>query len=161
MKIWNKMVSKIGFSSICWYFRLNIDIFGHIGKKKFFLRKVTFPRILLFLQIFVWYKYIKRICPKWSNKTLVSSICWYFWIFCQETTFTKWSQNNVIFLEILLFADLWTKTIFKMISKNVLYYAKVDIYGFMDKKWFFGKWCQKTCFTARNLIFKQKKNDFF
>ena len=51
-----------------------------------------------------------------------SSIYWYLRIYRQTTTFLKWFQNNVIFLEMLIFTDSCTKNIsFKMISKKLLY----------------------------------------
>ena len=110
----------------------------------------------------------------WSQKTSFSSIYWYFWIYeqntifkCelkkrpfsrnvdifiygQKTTFSKWSQNNVIFLEILIFTgkktsfqnDLKKRVYSEMLivteiwTKNHFSKKSQDISGYMDVIWF-------------------------
>ena len=58
----------------------------------------------------------------------------YFRICGQKTTFSKWSRNNDIFLEILIISDL------------------------RRKENFFSKLCQKTCFTLKCLKYRFFQN---
>ena len=101
------------------------------------------------------------------------SKCWYFRIHWQKTTFSKWSQNKDIFIEILIFTALWTRNDFLKLSQKTCFY--VDIYGynkrlfqndlkittFSWKYWYLHIFGQKTIFIEI-LIFTDlwTKNDF-
>ena len=79
----------------------------------------------------------------WSQKTSFSSKCWYFRINGQKTTFSKWSQNNVIFLEMLIFFEIWAKNYFLKIMKlgSLGFFLAVFMYWYWLMIWstqFFG-----------------------
>ena len=76
----------------------------------------------------------------------------------------KWSNNNVILIENVIFTDLWTiNDFFNMISKKL----DIDIYRDMDKKLFFKiisrKWSHNTVIFLEILIYTDLwiKNDIF
>ena len=95
----------------------------------------------IFLEILTFNYGQKLFFWKWSQITCFILKCWYFRRYGQKTIFksteinpifSKLSQNNDLFLEMLIFldtfflevfifADLWAKTILlKMISNNVV-----------------------------------------
>ena len=119
-----------------------------------------------------WYFRLYRQKPIFKSDFKITSFftkCWYFWIYWQNTTFSKWSQNNDIFMEMLIFTylwtkndfhwnidiylfDLWTKTFFSKLSQKCVLSRNVNIYKDMDKKRFF-KMISKTSFSSICLYF--------
>ena len=98
LTIWTKNYFFKRYKEKCLFF--DILIFSNISTKNLFLEVISKQRYL-------------------SN-------CWPFRRYGHKTTYSKWSQNNVIFLKmfpwILLFSEVWTKNdFFKVISKNDLF----------------------------------------
>ena len=117
-----KVISKQRYLSKCWCFRR----YAHkMVKKLIFLKKSK--KINIFLDIMIFSNIsTKNLFLKVITKQHYLSKCWSFWRYGHKTTYSKWSQNNVIFLKmfawILLFSEVWTKNdFFKVISKNDLF----------------------------------------
>ena len=77
-----------------------------------------------------------------------------------KSHFSKWSKKkNVIFLEILIFTDLWTKKDFIKWSQYNVPFLEILIYILMFKNRFF-KWWQKRVSTRNVDIYRDMdKND--
>ena len=125
----------------------------------------------------------KRPFRSYLKILVFSSKCWFFWTYGQKQffqrdlkksnfslnfdifedmekkiTFSKWSQNNFIFLEMLIRTDLWTKLF--LISKNVVYseiliFTETCIFAIrsqrtslLSKCWLFRIYGQKTMFRT-------------
>ena len=71
----------------------------------------------------------------------------------QKTILFQWSQNNDIFLEIMIFTDLWAKTIFILKLSPKLYFSKCwticKTALFFSKCWYFWTYGQKQFFSKR------------
>ena len=110
----------------------------------------------------------KNDFSKRSQKNVTFPNCWYLRSYEQKTTFLKWSQNNVIFLKIMKFADLDTKRFFQNDPKNVLFLDKL-ILRIYEQKTIFQNHSIKTWFTpkcwyldnlrTKNFYFLLFKND--
>ena len=80
-------------------------------------------------------------------------------ILAKKTTFSKWSRNNLIFLEILIFLNIWA--IFSKRSKEKslflkFWYLSFKKTFFSSKYWYFRSYEQKTIFKS-----DPKKTSFF
>ena len=132
----SKWSQKMSFSSICCYFGYmskqrflkrtqkrplprNIDIFNGFMNKNEFFKMISILRSLH--QNIDIYGFMDKtvFVFKWPQKTSFSSICCYFRLYGQKTTFTKWSKKkrrffskNSVFFDMLIFLDIWTKNHF-------------------------------------------------
>ena len=72
----------------------------------------------------------KRFFLNNLKKCSFSSKCCYG----QKTIFSTWSQNNVLFLEILIFTNIWTKNDFSKMIWQSACPRNVDIHDDMEQK---------------------------
>ena len=78
----------------------------------------------------------------------------------QKTIFSKWSPENVHFLDMLIISDMWAKSTFSLLSpNNVIFLLDVDIYGFVGKKAVFENDFKITCFILKCCIYWFIKNN--
>ena len=117
------------------------DIYGFKGKKRVLLK--LFQNNVIFLESkrrFFLNDLFRTIFKSDLRKTSFFSKCWYFWTYGGKTTFSKWSQNKEINLEMLIFADLWTKTNLKLFQNNVIFLESLIFLEMWAKndflKWF-------------------------
>ena len=97
-------------------FLRNVDIFENMGKSDFSrdLKITSFSRNVDIFDILAKNNFFKE-----SN----FSRNWYFRRYRQKTIFSKWSQENILFLEMLIFSKIWAKTIYlKWSQENILFF---------------------------------------
>ena len=116
-------------------FSSNFYIYGFMDQKLFFAKK---SKEFLYL----WIYGQKTIFSKWSQKKCFTQNCPYLRLCGQKSIFPNYLKKRtdlkkVIFLEILIFTDLWTKNKFSKLSQKHALPRNVDIYGDMDRKRFF------------------------
>ena len=90
---------------------------GDMNKKRIFKNGIKKRPLSQKVDIFV-YIGKKRIFQSDLKITSYSVKCWYQASYGQKTNFSKWSQNNNLFCEMLILSELLPKNdFFKMISK--------------------------------------------
>ena len=153
----------------------NIDIYELCTKNDIFKIFLEKPRFSRFSQIWkkTFFKVISKKRPFSENVDII-----YVDDIGQKTTFSKWSQNNLIFLEMLTLLVMWSKNcFFKEISRKSLefwyWYFQIDLEKnvwtkndlfkiFFKKTWFFLifgdmgkndflKWYQKNVLFSENV----------
>ena len=143
-----KMLTKNDLMlSKCWYLRrffqndLKITIFSSKYCQKI-ANIMFYPEMLICItEIWIKHDFFKMIAKErnfpwnidiYGYMNIFFSKCRYFQIYLlmAKNNFFKVITKNVIFLEMLVFSEIWTKHVFfKMISKNVVF---VDILTFSN-----------------------------